>query len=687
MQTEDGHRHLVRSVAFATVPPSSPTGSATFVLVTGGWDGAVGVWETRVNGALIALLKGHTAGVYKVCTSPCGQFAFSSSADSTVRKWDLQQLKEVAKAEGHSTLVRSLHIPRCGTMVISGSDDTSAKVWTTQDLNLMSTLGGHGGWVRAVGALPSGEFVLTGSDDFTVRVWDPKNGREVYRFEEHKGFVRAVAGTAQGLVVSVSDDASVLVHSVQGQNSGTLVWSMLGHSAWIRSLAVSSDGLYALSGSYDRTARLWDLTQGKELKCFVGHPGWIRAVALSDDASVVVTASYDGTAMAWNPSTGAPIHLYEGHDDIIQAVTVSPNGDLIATGSADLTARVWDARKGGLVSQLGGTKMILNLLMTFDGQHVISVGADRLVTLWRVEDMVQVAALSGHDGWVRCLTQLSDDLVASGSSDKTVRFWSLARALQKKSEGETTAAETEPPLIRLPGMIISLSAVKKFPSQILCGCSDLKVHLWDYQSRVELRTFAGHNGWIRGVCVTDDATLVATSSGDQSLRLWDFASGETLHVLWGHAHIIPGLCLVQRGWSVVSASYDKTLKEWPLVGYNDGHPLPVDREEALKWASVGALKAKSYIGHSSWVRTVRCSCDGQWLFSGSYDRTLKVWKRCTTEEVERADWVHSFPQDGFVMAVAVPPTANMDSLLIPNSLPCIIGLDNGSVKKVMVSLP
>jgi WD40 repeat protein len=69
---------------------------------------------------------------------------------------------------------------------------------------------------------------------------------------------------------------------------GPLVPVLMGHEAWVSSVAVTPDGQYVVSGSKDRTVRLWDLATGQEVRRFTGHESTVRSVAVTPDGKYVV---------------------------------------------------------------------------------------------------------------------------------------------------------------------------------------------------------------------------------------------------------------------------------------------------------------------------------------------------------------------------------------------------------------
>jgi WD40 repeat protein len=109
------------------------------------------------------------------------------------------------------------------------------------------------------------------------------------------------------------------------------------------SVAYSPDGTHILTGSADRSARIWDATTGQPLH-HLNHTGRVLSVAYSPDGTHILTGT-DGSARIWDATTGQPLHHLTGHTGGVWSVAYSPDGTHILTGS-DGSARVWDATTG-----------------------------------------------------------------------------------------------------------------------------------------------------------------------------------------------------------------------------------------------------------------------------------------------------------------------------------------------------
>ena len=97
-----------------------------------------------------------------------------------------------------------------------------------------------------------------------------------------------------------------------------------------------------LTGSADKTAKLWDAATGTEMRTFSGHLGAVDSVAFSPDGKYVLTGSEDKTAKLWDAATGAEVRTFSGQTDIVDSVAFSPDGRYVLIGSWDGTAELWD---------------------------------------------------------------------------------------------------------------------------------------------------------------------------------------------------------------------------------------------------------------------------------------------------------------------------------------------------------
>jgi WD40 repeat protein len=96
-----------------------------------------------------------------------------------------------------------------------------------------------------------------------------------------------------------------------------------------------------VSGSEDKTLKLWDAGNGKELRSLTGHSG-----GFSPDGRQLVSGSTDQTLKLWDAASGKELRSLTGHSGEVLACGFSPDGRQLVSGSFDQTLKLWDARSG-----------------------------------------------------------------------------------------------------------------------------------------------------------------------------------------------------------------------------------------------------------------------------------------------------------------------------------------------------
>ena len=362
---------------------------------------------------------------------------------------------------------------------------------------------------------------------------EPQTGNELLDrvLEASRSFDHAP--TLKELASELVNDPSALAGTAAQEMS--VIRSFIGHTRSVYSVALTGDGRL-VTGSYDGTARLWDLETGEELRAFTGHTGGVSSVALTGDGRLV-TGSDDRTARLWDLDTGEEIRAFTGHADWVSSVALTGDGRLV-TGSGDGTARLWDLKTGEELRAFTGHMGPVNSVAATGDGRLVTGSRDGTARLWDLETGEELRAFTGHTDWVNSVAVTADGRLVTGSRDGTAR-------------------------------------------------------LWDLETGEELRAFTGHKDWVNSVAVTADGRLV-TGSYDGTARLWDLETGEELRA-FGHTDGVSSVAATGDGRLVTGSSDETRLwdiptsqdiyKSWTATSYyerlHDLTGLPLDQPLAL----------------------------------------------------------------------------------------------------------
>ncbi|KAJ2249516.1 U3 small nucleolar RNA-associated protein, partial [Coemansia sp. RSA 454] len=273
-------------------------------------------------------------------------------------------------AYGHKDIILTLDVHSSGAIVATGSKDNTVCIWAinmkapvNHRVTCVAVAVGH---TKAVGAVAMAQgsdalFMVTGSEDRTVKVWDLEPLRAIFEDPSHAATL-------------VGDAEPIRLHTR---------YTFQAHEKDINSVRIAPGNKIFVTGSQDRTAKVWDVETGQPLGTLQGHRRGVWNVAISPADRVAATASSDRMIKLWSLSDFECLKTFEGH-----------------------------------------TSSVLCIEFVAGGLQLLSTGSDGLIKLWNIKDGECVLTLDKHEGKIWTLAkQQSEEFMATGGTDSVIHIW------------------------------------------------------------------------------------------------------------------------------------------------------------------------------------------------------------------------------------------------------------------------
>jgi WD40 repeat protein len=227
--------------------------------------------------------------------------------------------------------------------------------------------------------------------------------------------------------------SSILIFRV---STCTKISTLEGHSSYIWSLVHLEDynKNFIASGSQDNTIKIWDLSTMSCVKSLDGHSNWVTTVTtLKKDKAFLLSSSYDHTVRVWNIDSGSCVKKISNVFGKFCANAWYADPAYILHGSSGNNIVVYNFDTDTIVKSLKGHTNLINCFLNLGEfrQDLIASGSDdKTIKIWNMSNGICLTTLFGHTQCITFLHHLfgfnsANNLIASGSDDHTIRIWSL----------------------------------------------------------------------------------------------------------------------------------------------------------------------------------------------------------------------------------------------------------------------
>ncbi|XP_071501931.1 lissencephaly-1 homolog isoform X4 [Diadema antillarum] len=303
-----GHRSPITRVIFHPVYN---------VMVSSSEDASIKVWDYE-SGDFERTLKGHTDSVQDICFDHAGKILASCSADMTIKLWDFSTFECMKTLHGHDHNVSSVSFLSSGDHLVTSSRDKTIKQWEVATGYCVKTFTGHREWVRMVRPSPDGSLLASASNDQTLRVWVVATKECKLELREHDHVVECVAWAPESAYPTLNE--------VKGVEKGARATPFL------------------VSGSRDKTIKIWDVSAGGCIMTLTGHDNWVRGALFHPGGKYIISVADDKTLRVWDYKNKRCMKTLEAHQHFATSLDFHRSAPFVITGSVDLTIKVWECR-------------------------------------------------------------------------------------------------------------------------------------------------------------------------------------------------------------------------------------------------------------------------------------------------------------------------------------------------------
>jgi WD40 repeat protein/Tfp pilus assembly protein PilF/V8-like Glu-specific endopeptidase len=273
---------------------------------------------------------------------------------------------------------------------------------------------------------PSGQILATGDSEGDLSVWQLQgNGQFSKVFTQNlERSIRAIAVSSNDRILAVGIGLDIVVRRLSdGQNLSYLN----GHRGIVTSLVMSPDGQTLVSGSSDKTIKVWQLSDGKLLHSIQAHRATVNSVVISPDGKSIISGSTDGTIKIWRLQDGLLLRTIAPgkNPNRVNSVAISPDGKNII-GAGD-SINLWTLETGKLSTTIQ-SEFTHSVAISPNGQTFITGDMGGKIRVWRLSDGKLLRTIDGHRSWVMSVAISPDgSTLVSSSRDRNIRIWQVDR--------------------------------------------------------------------------------------------------------------------------------------------------------------------------------------------------------------------------------------------------------------------
>jgi WD40 repeat protein len=419
----------------------------------------------------------------------------------------------------------------------------------------------------------------------------------------HSASVDALAFTGDGRwLVSSGHDDSVRLWDL---SNGRQVRILGMHMREVETLAVCPVGSCVVSGGNDQVLKIWEIPSGRLIQTFVGHTAGVKTAIFSKDGRQLISGSGDPpnhegrepdfSIRVWDVATGREVRKFEDHRNIVSSLDISRDGKTLLSGSYDGTLKLWDYATGRLLRTIEGQNGDIRGYFSADGSQIFSLNRGQ-VELWDFA--------SGRDLGVIARGATSHHM-ALNPNNSQLAFTNDHKVEVVNFKDHAPDVATE----RAADLIESI-AFSQDGKTLAYGQRSGAIAIVGTDRMRNLRRLSGYAANNLSMAVSPNGSWIASGDDAASVKLWNTQTGCLAFTLNTESNQINALAF----------SPDNKLLASSGVKYGSLHETPVEL-----WDVASGQKVLRISDPTETVDFLRFSPYGRWLGIGARAGSVMIW--------------------------------------------------------------
>ena len=392
-------------------------------------DKIVKIWDLN-NSEPIETLKSQSYNISLIDISSNGQYLATGSGEKIIKVWDISTGLYLQSLSGHLSEINAITFSNKNKILATASVDRTVKIWDITTGKCLKTLQGRADLVHSVIFRDDNKTIISGSQH-SINFWDIDSRKCISTFFENKDWFSSLAINDRQKIIAcanIGNENNVIrIWQLDSSNKSNQIPDQIlkGHHDNIWSIALNPDGTKIVSGSSDRTVKIWNSQTGECLKTLIGHNRPVLSVVFSPDGNTIASCGGHSIIKLWNSQSGECVQTIQERASYI--IKFNSNGSILASGHTSGYIKLWDINNGQCIQNLGDFgKPIISIAFSPDGNYLAYGSYDGTVTVWDITNNQSIAVLQEKfsSPWSLAFSKDSN-LLAIGRDCEMIQIWDI----------------------------------------------------------------------------------------------------------------------------------------------------------------------------------------------------------------------------------------------------------------------